>query len=337
MKKILVIATKFLGDLIISTPCLESLRKKFPSAEIVLLVRSEYENVLKYNPDVDRIISFDFGIRNKNLAGRIAEELSFWKKIINERFDTIISLQPGDRIAFLAWISGAKNRIAPRKQGFMFLFNILVDVEEDSISYLDYYNQIVSAYTGEPVKGKPKFFVPEENNNWAKEFYNSNGFSENEIIIAVHPGASEPTKIWPTKNYIELINELLKNDEIKILLIEGPKEEKIVEEISKELNSKNVAVYKSDDINKTAALLKQCKLLVANDTGTRHLSVALEIPVIALMPIDNKKCWGFYDDSDKHYAIWGERYFPASGLKDDSFLNSIPVDAVLKKVKEILK
>ncbi len=336
VNKILVVATKFLGDLIISSPGLKALRKKYPTAKIVVLVRKEYENVLKYNPDIDQIISFDFGIRKKKIFERISEEMSFWIKIRKEKFDMVISLQPGDRIAFLSRISGAKYRVAPRKQSFNYLFNLLVDVEEDSISYLEYYNKIISAVTGEPITSKPEFFVTEENEKYIKEYLHCNNYKIDETLIAVHPGASEPTKIWKAENFAKLINNILQKHNVNVVIIQGPKEEKIVENVFQKVKNGRVITFKSEDINLTAALLKKCKLLVANDTGTRHLAVALKIPVIVLMPDDNQKCWNFYDDSDRHYVIQGKRVTSKTNSLDESFLDGIYVETVFKKIKEVL-
>ena len=331
--KILVINTKFLGDLIVSTPGLKHLRNKYPQAEIVLLVRSEYKDVLNSNPIVNRIISFDFSIRNKKFLERISAELSFWKKIRNEKFDVVISLQPGDRIAFLAFISGAKIRIAPRKQSFRFMFNKRVEVYEDTISYLDYYNKLISAFTNQVIKYKTEFFISDENENWAKEFLNSHNFGNNESLIVIHPGASEPTKIWQSKNYAELIEKIITREKFKVLIIAGPKEEKIAEAILEEVKNKNVFSYNSKNVNLTAALIKKAKLFISNDTGTRHLAVALKIPVIALMPDDNQQCWNFYDESDNHFVITGKRVFSEGELP---YLGGISVDEVYSKMKNIL-
>lgn len=332
-QKILVVTTKFLGDLIITTPGIKALRQKFPQAEIFVLVRSEYQAVLKNNPNINQIISFDFNIRQQNFFERLKYELSFWKKIRNEKFDVFISLQPGDRIAFLAWISGAKIRIAPRKQSFWFLFNKHINVFEDSISYLEYYNKIISAFTEEPVNYKTEFIISPEDDNWSSEFLKSNNVSQKDILISVHPGASEPTKIWPSKNFVALLQKFLKVKNTQILIIAGPGEEKLVNSITEIVNNNNVFPFYSKEINKTAALIKKCKLIITNDTGTRHLAVALKTPVIALMPEDNQNCWNFYDVSDKHFVIKGSR------MKDESgkpFLGGIPVDNVYSKVKSIL-
>lgn len=331
--KILVINTKFLGDLIVSTPGLKQLRNKYPQAEIALLVRSEYENVLKNNPNINRIISFDFSIRNKKPLERISAELSFWKKIRKEKFNVVISLQPGDRIAFLAFVSGAKIRIAPRKQSFWFLFNNHVEVYEDIISYLDYYGKIISAFINEPVNGKPEFFVSKQNELWAEEFLRTNNLKNDDQLIIIHPGASEPTKIWQSKNYAELIGKISNGKNFKILIIAGPKEEKISEEILEKVKSKNVLFYNSKDVSLTAALINKAKLFISNDTGTRHLAVALKIPVIALMPDDNQECWNFYDESDKHFVITGKRFFPEG---EQPYLGGISVTEVYSKMKNIL-
>ena len=331
--KILVVNTKFLGDLIVSTSGLKKLRNKYPHAEIVLLVRSEYEEVLKNNPNINRIISFDFSIRNKKPFERISAELSFWRKIRKEKFDVVISLQPGDRIALLAFVSGARIRIAPRKQSFWFLFNKCVEVYEDTISYLDYYGKIISAFTNEPVNGKPEFFVSKQNELWAEEFLRTNNLKNDDKLIIIHPGASEPTKIWQSKNYAELIEKISSEKNFKVLIIAGPKEEKIVQGILEKVKGKNVLFYNSKDVNLTAALIKNAKLFISNDTGTRHLAVALKIPVIALMPDDNQDCWNFYDESDNHFVITGKRFYPEG---EKPYLGRISVDEVYSKMKNIL-
>jgi len=149
----------------------------------------------------------------------------------------------------------------------------------------------------------------------------------------IHPGASEPTKIWQSKNYAELIERITNVESFKVLIIAGPKEEKITEEILEKVKSKNILFYNSKDVNLSAALINKTKLFISNDTGTRHLAVALKIPVIALMPDDNQNCWNFYDQSDNHYVITGKRFYPQD---EQPYLGGISVDEVYSKMKSIL-
>jgi len=332
--KILVINTKFLGDLIISSPGIRSLRKKYPDAELVLLVRKGYEDSMRNNPYINRIIPFDFGLKKRNIFSRIAGEIGFINKIRKEKFDAVISLHPGDRIAFLSFFSNAKIRIAPRKQSFNYLFNVLVDVEEDTISYLDYYNKLISAFTKNEVEGKTEFLITDQDKNWAGELLSSAGVNKNDILVGIHPGASEPTKIWPAENFSGLIKRLLTAGNMKVLLIAGPGENEIVEKITGSYAGKNLIVYNSDNINRTAALMAETDLFIANDTATRHLSVALKIPVVALMPDDNRICWNFYDGTEKHYHIYGKRQYPSG---ETPYLGEITIDQVFEKVREVLQ
>ena len=335
--KILVINIKFLGDLIVSTPGLRALRKAKPQDEIVFLLRKGFVDVLADNPNIDRIITFDPGMKGNSGLQKFNQGIEFIKKIRDEKFDVVIALHPGDRIAFWSWFSGAKLSIAPRKQSFGFLFNKPVYVEEDSISYLEYYNKIFESYIGKIDSTKTEFFIPEKDETWADNFLADSNVKTDNILIGIHPGASEPTKIWQSKNFVELINRLRENENIKVLLIEGPQDKNVFEEIKDKLDNQDFILFQSTCITKTAALIRKCNLFITHDTGTRHLSVAVETPVLALLPEDNLKYWNFYNQNDLHYYLIGKRYIPDQNSGGNAFLDGITVDEVYGKACEILK
>ncbi|MCX7797426.1 MAG: glycosyltransferase family 9 protein [Melioribacter sp.] len=328
--KILVVNIKHLGDLIISTAPLNALRKKYPLAEISVLVREEFKDVFRYNPNINKVLTFNTSLKGKKNLKKLIDGIKLILKIRKERFDVFIALHPGDRIAFLAWFSGAKIRIAPRKQTFHFLYNCKVDIYEDTISYIDYYNKIISAFDVKDIHKETEFFISDEEEEWSKEFFIENQLN-NFKIVCIHPGASESSKIWAAENFVNLIKLLTKKNDIKILLLSGPNDKKICEEILKEIKSDYLVYYESRSILKSAALLKKSFLLVTNDTSTRHLAVALKIPVIALLPEDNVKCWDFYSVQQKHFTFIGKR-INDNGYKYLGFIN---VEDVYKKIEEI--
>lgn len=328
--KILVINIKYLGDLIVSTPGLSALRKKYPDAEIVFMLRKGFEEALKNNPNIDRIISFDPELKTKSGKKSFWEGIKFILQIRKEKFDTVISLHPGDRITLLAFLSGASTRIAPLKQSLSFLVNKKVEVEEDSISYIDYYNKIFQKTGIKEIKNETEFYVDKESELWADNFLQEK-FSETNNLIYIHPGASEPTKMWKAENFVLLINKLKKTGN-EILLIGGPQDESICKKIISFCDDKLV-YYQSTNISKTAALQKHCKLFITHDTGTRHLSVALNIPTLALIPEDNMNYWNFYENKKHYHTIIGKRFIS----EKESYLNNIDVDKVLEKVNIILK
>lgn len=330
--KILVVNIKYLGDLIISTPGIRSLRKKYPEAEIVLMVRKGYEEIFSNNPNIDRVIVFDPELKKKSGNKSLFDGILFANKIRKEKFDVVISLHPGDRIALLSFFSGAKIRIAPRKQSFGFLFNVKVNVNEDTISYLDYYNRIFSEFNVQSDSNQTEFFINPKSVHWANEFFSAHKIKSDDIVVGIHPSASEPTKIWPVKNFIHLIDSISCIDQIKILLLEGPQDKEVCREILEKVEQKSIVLYSSNDIHKSAALIKRCNIFVTHDTGTRHLAVAVGIPVIALVPDDNINYWDFYDSITTYHKIIGKRVFD----KTDQYLGNIDVEDVLKKIKDVL-
>ena len=334
--KILLINIKYLGDLIVSTPGLNALRKAKPEAEIVFLLRKGFEDVLQNNPNINKIISFDPSLKGNSGFKKIAAGIKFIKKIRDEKFDVVIALHPGDRTAFWAWFSGAKTRIAPYKQSFGSLFNRRIKVSEDSISYLDYYNQIISAFIGKFDSTGTEFFIPAKDEIWADNFLKENNFSGDKKTIGIHPGASEPTKIWPAVKFIELIRKLI-NSGSEIFLIEGPQDKLICEKIKSAFAGNELKYFRSEKISQTAALIKKCNLFITHDTGTRHLSVAVETPVLALLPEDNLAYWNFYDQISYHHSLIGKRYIEENDSQRTGFLDGISVNEVFEKAAGLLE
>jgi len=330
--KILVINIKYLGDLIVSTPALRSLRKTYPSAEIVLLIRKGFETFFENNPNINRTILFDPGMKGNSGLMNFLKGIKFINNIRKEKFDTAIVLHPGDRTAFWAWFSGAKARIAPRNQSFSFLFNNKVDVEENTIDYIHYYNKIISAYNVVIDSDRTEIFLSEADAGWTDLFFDENNIDRKDFVIGIHPGASEPSKIWKKENFILLIDRLVQKAGLKLIIMEGPKEKEICASIrtSFKLNSK--ISFTDAGINRTAALIKKCNLFITHDTGTRHLAVAAGTPALILMPDDNEKYWDFYTDGHKHFTLIGRRNLS----EGHPFLDGITVEDVYRKIGSIL-
>lgn len=294
------------------------------------MLRKGFEEVLANNPNVNRTISFDPELKSRSGKKNILEGIKFIFNIRKEKFDTVISLHSGDRITLLAYLSGAKTRIAPQKQSLRFLINKKVSVFEDSISYLKYYNTIFEHAGLETIDGETEFYFGDEFKNWADKFL-SEKFSVREKIISIHPGASEPTKMWKRDNFVSLIKEL-QSGGYNVLLIGGPQDDDICKTIILGIGVDKIIYYRSSSISQTAALLKKSKLFITHDTGTRHLSVALNVKTLSLVPEDNLDYWDFYKDKEHYYTLIGKRFIS----EKESYLDGIEVNNVLEKINSLM-
>jgi ADP-heptose:LPS heptosyltransferase len=326
-----VINTKYLGDLIVSTPALRALRKSFSGSSITILVRQEYKTVLAGNPNIDEIHSFDFAIKKVKGVPRLKAEWNFVKVLRSKKFDAVISLQSGDRYAEWAYLSGAKIRVAPRKQSLSFLLTKKVDVYEDTISYLDYYLKIAEAFHAVSDGKKTDFYLDEKFRGWFLDFNSKNNITSEDVLIGIHAGASESSKIWPLGKFIQLIERLSEISKVKIIMFAGPAEKNFT--AASKFGGHVILADTSEDIQQLAWLQNSCKLFIANDSGARHIAAALNISTITLFPEDKLSCWKFYDDLANQHFIIGKR-----NISDpqNMFLDDIDVETVYQKAKEII-
>jgi heptosyltransferase-3 len=95
--RILVVALRRLGDVLLTTPLIRSLKQAFPGAAIEALVFAGTEGILAGNPDLAGVVTMPAGVG----PASIAFVRSLWR-----RYDLAISTQPGDRPTFFAWIAG---------------------------------------------------------------------------------------------------------------------------------------------------------------------------------------------------------------------------------------
>ena len=105
MKKILLIQTAFIGDVILATALIEKLHQHFPSAKIDLLVRKGNETLVKDHPILNNILIWN---KTENKYGNL---FSILKKIRQEGYDEVINCQRFFSTGFLTTFSKGKNKI----------------------------------------------------------------------------------------------------------------------------------------------------------------------------------------------------------------------------------
>lgn len=286
-KKILVIQTAFIGDAILASAALESLHKKFPSAELHLLVRNGNELLFEGHPYLKKV-----WVWNKK-ENKLRNLFSLSTQIRNERFDWLINLHRFGSSGYLTAFSGAKVSCGFDKNPFSFAFTYKVKHEigngkhevERNFSLLEKY---VSGNFEKP-RLYPTVTNYEKINNYANTPY-----------VCMAPASVWFTKQLPKNKWVELCN-LLSGKKIYLLGAKG--DAALCEEIKKISSNPNIEILCGQlSLLDSCALMEKADMNYVNDSGPLHLASAVNAPVTAFF-CSTVKEFGFYPLSDNSRIV----------------------------------
>jgi lipopolysaccharide heptosyltransferase I len=277
-QRVLIIRLSGIGDVVHTLPLLSALRKRYPHAYIVWLVQKKAEEVLLGHPYLDEIITFD---RDKWIS-------RLWpliKKLRKSRFDLVIDSHGQFRSGLFAYITGAKVRLgfsAKNGKEFNSLFtNFKAPPVPTDWHAVERYLALASLLGAETKRKEFLIEIGETEKEYAERFLREKGIEKRELLVALNPGSSWKSKIWPSKNYAQLADILIRNSKGKVVLLWGPGEENLIESISNLMEEKSVIAPKTG-LKELASLISRCTLFIGSDSAALHIASALSIPSIGL-------------------------------------------------------
>ncbi|MDP4116074.1 MAG: glycosyltransferase family 9 protein [Bacteroidota bacterium] len=259
INNILIVRFSSLGDVLLTTPVVRSLKAKYPNSKISFLVKKEFSDVYKYNPRISNLFIFD------KSAGNINSLLDELKK---QKFDLVIDLQNNFRSRKIVRrlntkvITYHKNPLA-KFLLVKFKINLLKNAPPIPLRYanaiaadlLD--DQGLEIFTGK-----------------------DGGEFENNIMIGLAPGSKHFTKRWPKEYFIEL-GKMIEEAGYSVALFGGISEQQLCKEISANL-AHAVDFSNNNDLFLTIDNLNKLSLLICNDSGLMHAACAVNVPVFTI-------------------------------------------------------
>jgi len=360
--RVLFIAEGQLGDLLLLTPALRALKKTLPDSYISVLilergssetprglplVRIGTETVLSTNLNVhETYVVSRAGLRSLRGLARVWAELNIVHFLRSKRFDTVVCTFPEDRFTLWAFASAADVRVGEKRQGFTGLLTHALSIHKSERGVLEYYCDLVRALGVSVELTETEYIIPSSALEWADSFLRESGL-EKSRFVAVHPGASGDYKIWPPERYSELIDRLQSTTDIRVLLCRGSQDDEIIAAIRACLKSA-VIEAKPESIGNLAALLKRSALCISNDSGPRHLAVAVGTPSLSFFRQHHSREWRIYPDSPRCVTLESRERCPVcpsgecldripTGERFGSHcLRDIPTETVTKTAMDLL-
>ncbi len=293
--KILIIQTAFLGDVILITPLVRATKELFPEAHIDVLVIPQTREVLAHNPHVREVLTFD------KRRHKMRAFIRMVRTIRNRKYDLAISPHSSATTGYLMLLGGIPERLGfDRRHAARYLTRKVPHLKNRH--KIDKNLHLLSVFTDRKFSGDTELFLPEAACvSAAGRLSESTG--NGKPLIALAPGSIWFTKRWPQTYYVELAR-LLSADGFNLVFIGGPDEKDMCNEIisTAGLNVPNFAGAAS--VTESAALLKQCDLLVCNDSGAMHIANAVGTDVVAFFgPTVQSIGYYPYREHDKVFEV----------------------------------
>ena len=284
MKRALVIQTAFLGDVILSLPVVQVLKRSFPESQVDFLSIPDTSGVLKSHPDISRVIVYDKHGKDRYFKAlrRLRAELK------GNEYDVVICPHRSLRSAFLARGTGAVVRVgfdrSAWKGGFTHVkpWRFGVHEVERNLSLLDPLGIT-------PAREEPRLYPDEEDATVADRFLSIRGVNTPYAVVA-------PGTVWETKRYpVELMREVVVNllsKFDKVVIIGGKKDLDVASGIAA-ADPRIVSAVGGLSFMVSAEVVRRASLLIANDSAPIHVASAFDIPTVAIFGPTVKE-FGFY-------------------------------------------
>jgi ADP-heptose:LPS heptosyltransferase len=263
LKKILLIQTAFIGDVILATPILEALHQNYKDAEIDIVVRKGSESLFKGHPFIKRAF-----VWNKSQS-KYRNLFFLLIAIRRQKYDLVINCQRFAASGFLTAFSKAGIKIGFNKNPFSRFFNHkLAHQIQNGVHECERNLELIKPL-GISGEAKPKLYPPQ-----AK-------FIPERDYICIAPASVWFTKQWPAHKWVDLIRNL--NKPYEIYLLGAPSDTQLCNEISSQVKDFDVKNICGElDLLQSAALMKGAVMNVVNDSAPMHLCSAVDAPVTAI-------------------------------------------------------
>ena len=267
LRRVLIIQTAFLGDVILATGLVEKIHQHYPDTEIDFLLRKGNESLLENHPIINEVIIF-----NKSET-KYLNLLKVIRKIRHKKYDLIANIQRYFTTGIITIFSNAAITIGFDKNPLSYFFSKKIKHDFDGYHEIERNHELIAWFTDNN-PAKPRLY-PQKKNLEKVARYQDNSY------ICIAPASVWFTKQFPVEKWLELISKITLH--IQVYLIGGPDDYLLCEEICKKSKSTQVSnLCGAIDLLDTAALMGGAVLNIVNDSAPMHIASAMNAPTCAI-------------------------------------------------------
>ncbi len=270
--RVLVVQLRRLGDVILTTPALAALKKRYPGAKLDFLVEAPGAEAVAGNPDIDEILVYD-------AAGALAA-LRWALKIRARRYDWVIDFLANPRTALIAALSKASVKAGPAHSRRRWAYNHRLVQPQDAMYA-----------AAEKVRWLQSLGVAPADAPALPRVYLTPRPARTANLVGLAPASRKDTRRWPAAAFAELGRLLADKRGCALKVFWGPGERELAEEVARGAGSSARVSPPTPGVADLARELAECRLLVTNCSGTKHLAAAVGVPTLTVHGSSDPASW----------------------------------------------
>jgi lipopolysaccharide heptosyltransferase II len=300
--KILLVRLRQIGDVVLTTPAVAALRRRFPDAHLTYLVEPPAAPVVVSNPHLNEVVVIP---RPGGIAGVVAD-LRVTQRLRRARYDVAIDFHGGPRASFLTLLCGAPRRIGYNVAGRSWMYTEVVDRPRSLRRRHSVENQwdllrVLGIPSPTRIENPLEMPLDQEAARRVDERLAAAGVRFDEDIAVVHVSASSPFRRWPLTSFVTTITALAAHSGRRVIVTSGPADrsaaQDIVDRARTTLTSdRRQQVLDSGDFSlvELRALLERSAVYIGGDSGPLHVAAATRVPIVAIFgptPSERSSPW----------------------------------------------
>ncbi|MCD6487463.1 MAG: glycosyltransferase family 9 protein [Syntrophobacterales bacterium] len=340
IRNILLIQLGDIGDVVLSFPSVRALHENFPQANIIVAVREKARELMEDCRWASDVISINEEKRTW------IEELRYQKKFFSDlrrfHFDLAVDMRTGERGAFLALLSRARQKIGFfANDGKIWrnrVFTHLVIPESNPGGHMtQYYLGLLEAYNIKTDNLRPEHDIPDDRYQKAKVLLKNEGVPSDRPIIAVQPFSLWKYKEWGMDKYIQLIHWLISEYNVSVIITGSLDERERADEIIKKCPQNTYNLAGRTFIGTLAAVFKTCRLFIGVDSAGVHIAAAVGLPTVCIFGPSSYIAWA--PRGAEHRVV--HKDFPCvpcknKGCEDSGFSRCLE-ELTFEEVQDVVK
>jgi heptosyltransferase-2 len=311
VKHLLVLCPTWVGDCVMATPAFRAARRALPEARITALGQPGLEALLMPSPWFDAFA----GVDAKGLAGtRRASQLV--KRLV-PAVDAALLLPNSFRSALIPWLARVPVRAGVRSDWRSGMLTEIIDVpgRNGIRATLEHYALLAEAAFGVShgaIDRTMELQVSPEQQADADRVL----AGVREPFVLLNPGAVRTNKRWPAEKFAQLADVLAQRFGVRVAVTGSPGERDVIAAVVGNATTGIVDLAaRGVTLGSLKGVIRRAALLITNDTGPRHIALALGTPVVSLFgPTDPRHT---LIDSANERILRAEPFLPEELVADD--------------------